>query len=79
MLFGKLFATAALAACAVAQTTKLAFTTFPSNIVQVGKPVTVRWAGGDGSPVTITLKKGASTDLKTVKILTGMSNSPLSY
>lgn len=43
--FKALLAGAALVASTVAQG-QLAFTSFPSN-VQVGKPVTVTWAGGN--------------------------------
>jgi len=70
MLFTRLFAAAAFVACAVAQTGTLQFTTLPSN-VEVGKPVPIKWSGGDGSPVTITLKKGTPKDLKTVAVLSG--------
>jgi len=69
MLFTRLFAAAAFVACAVAQS-KLQFTTLPSN-VEVGKPVPIKWTGGDGSPVTITLKKGTPQNLKTVSVLSG--------
>ena len=71
MLFSKLFTVAALAASATAQAL-LAFTSTPGSSVTAGVPVTIRWTGGTGGPVTITLKKGRPTDLKTVAVLTGM-------
>lgn len=70
MLFSRFFAAAALVATVVAQSKIIQFTTLPSN-VEVGKPVPIKWTGGDGSPVTITLKKGTPKDLKTVTVLTG--------
>ncbi|KAI1919150.1 hypothetical protein LOZ58_002075 [Ophidiomyces ophidiicola] len=67
--FKTLLAGAALVASAVAQG-KLAFTSFPSN-VHVGSPVTVTWSGGAlNTPVTITLRKGPSNNLKDVAVLT---------
>ncbi|WEW58405.1 hypothetical protein PRK78_003873 [Emydomyces testavorans] len=67
--FKALLAGAALIASTAAQG-KLAFTSFPSN-VQVGKPVTVTWAGGSPTqPVTIKLRKGSSNNLQDVAVLT---------
>ncbi|EEP76723.1 predicted protein [Uncinocarpus reesii 1704] len=67
--FKTLLAGAALVASTAAQA-RLAFTSFPSN-VQVGKPVVVTWSGGiPTKPVTITLRKGPSDDLKDVAVLT---------
>jgi len=58
------------AVAALAQTGTLQFTSFPSAVT-AGQPVTVTWIGGDSNaPVTITLKKGLSTDLKDVGVLT---------
>ncbi|MCJ1448999.1 MAG: hypothetical protein MMC23_009518 [Stictis urceolatum] len=49
---------------------KIAFTTLPSA-VEAGKPTTLKWTGGDnGEPVTITLRKGLSSNLQTIAILT---------
>lgn len=62
-------ATALLIAAAVEA--KVSFTSFPTD-VQVGKPVELTWIDAEG-PVTITLKKGKSTDLQTVNVLTGTS------
>ncbi|EPS31511.1 hypothetical protein PDE_06466 [Penicillium oxalicum 114-2] len=48
----------------------LAFTAWPSDI-QAGKPVTLTWEGGaPDQPVTLMLRKGASTDLQDVQIIT---------
>ena len=69
MQFAKLFAAAALLACASAAD-RLGFTQIPPS-AQVGQPATIKWAGGDGSPVTITLKKGDPANLQTVAILAG--------
>ncbi|KAI1972355.1 hypothetical protein LOZ51_006723 [Ophidiomyces ophidiicola] len=67
--FKTLLAGAALVASAVAQG-KLAFTSFPAD-VKVGSPVTVTWSGGAlNTPVTITLRKGPSNNLKDVAVLT---------
>ncbi|KAF3481994.1 extracellular matrix protein [Arthroderma uncinatum] len=68
-LFKTLLAGAALVASVVAQG-QIAFTSFPSNLV-AGKPFEVKWTGGaPGAPVTITLRKGPSDDLKDVAVLT---------
>lgn len=62
---------AVFAAAAMAQSSGLAFTSFPPTTVAAGSPVTLTWIGGDSSaPVTITLKKGLSTDLKDVGVIT---------
>ncbi|KAL6720732.1 hypothetical protein ACLMJK_002657 [Lecanora helva] len=72
MQFKTLFAWASFVAATVAQISqqRIAFTTLPTS-VQAGQPVTLKWGGGDGSPVTITLQKGTTTNLKTVTVLTG--------
>ncbi|KAI9809071.1 MAG: hypothetical protein M1825_002360 [Sarcosagium campestre] len=72
MLFIKssVFGLAALAASALAQeTTVLQFTSF-FNSVNVGITQTLKYTGGDGSPITIILKKGPSSDLKDVATIT---------
>ena len=69
MYFAKLFAVTTFLAC-VSAVDRIAFTQTPPAAI-VGKPVTIKWAGGDNSPVTITLKKGDPADLKTVAILAG--------
>ncbi|TID16499.1 extracellular matrix protein [Venturia nashicola] len=62
---------AVFAAAAIAQSTNLAFTSFPPTTVAAGSPITLNWIGGDSTaPVTITLKKGLSTDLKDVGVIT---------
>ncbi|RDI89581.1 hypothetical protein Vi05172_g11 [Venturia inaequalis] len=62
---------AVFAAAAIAQSTNLAFTSFPPTTVAAGSPITLTWIGGDSTaPVTITLKKGVSTDLKDVGVVT---------
>ncbi|KAL1879574.1 hypothetical protein Plec18167_004035 [Paecilomyces lecythidis] len=67
-LFTSLFAATALITSVVAQG-RVAFTQWP-HAVTVGQPATLTWSGGSNSPVTITLKKGDSNDLKDVKVLT---------
>ncbi|KAI5306441.1 hypothetical protein KEM56_000888, partial [Ascosphaera pollenicola] len=59
-------ATALLIAAAVEA--KVSFTSVPKE-AQVGKSYDISWTDAQG-PVTITLKKGKSTDLKTVNVLT---------
>ncbi|KAL9639866.1 MAG: hypothetical protein Q9164_000645 [Protoblastenia rupestris] len=63
---------ASLVVSAVAQANqeRIAFTTLPSS-VEAGRSVTLRWAGGDNTPVTITLKQGDPGDLRTVALITG--------
>ncbi|KAK2875162.1 hypothetical protein FQN49_001726 [Arthroderma sp. PD_2] len=68
-LFKTLLAGAALVASVVAQG-QIAFTSFPTSL-QAGKPFEIKWTGGTpGQPVTITLRKGPSDDLKDVAVLT---------
>ncbi|GLI76075.1 hypothetical protein PoHVEF18_004344 [Penicillium ochrochloron] len=51
----------------------LAFTAWPKDI-QAGKPVTLTWAGGaPDQPVTLTLRKGTSTNLQDVEIITAQA------
>ncbi|KAM5442974.1 hypothetical protein MferCBS31731_001847 [Microsporum ferrugineum] len=67
--FKTLIAGAALVASVVAQG-KISFTSFPSSL-QAGKPCEITWTGGNPqAPVTITLRKGESTNLKDVAVLT---------
>ncbi|KAE8351997.1 hypothetical protein BDV28DRAFT_9237 [Aspergillus coremiiformis] len=47
----------------------VAFTQWP-NIIYAGEANTVRWIGDPDVPVTITLRKGASTNLGNVEVLT---------
>ncbi|OJJ46116.1 hypothetical protein ASPZODRAFT_67032 [Penicilliopsis zonata CBS 506.65] len=63
-----LFATLGCIASAVAQS-NIAFTAWPSSIT-AGQPVTLTWNGATDAPVTITLRKGPSGDLKDVQVLT---------
>ncbi|RVX74608.1 hypothetical protein B0A52_01734 [Exophiala mesophila] len=58
---------AALVASAFAQG-RLAFTSTPGTAVQ-GSTYNVTWSGGDGSAVTLTLRKGDPNDLETIGIL----------
>ena len=52
MFFAKaLLIGASLAVAAVAQTTKLAFTTLPTSVT-AGSPTELTWAGGDGTVST---------------------------
>ncbi|KAK5056144.1 hypothetical protein LTR84_012697 [Exophiala bonariae] len=68
MLFGKaFFASASLITCALAQA-RLAFESVPAVAV-TGETYNITWGGGDGSAVTITLRKGDPNDLTTVGIL----------
>jgi hypothetical protein len=68
MLFGKvLFASASLITCALAQA-RIAFQSVPAVAV-TGQTYNVTWGGGDGTAVTITLRKGNPNDLTTVGIL----------
>lgn len=74
MLFSRaLLVGASFVAAAFAQSTPppIAFTTLPGAVVTAGKPVQLAWSGGDGSPVTITLKQGPSDALVTVEVITG--------
>jgi len=75
MLFSRaLLVGASFIAAAIAQTptpVPIAFTTLPGPVVTAGQPVQLAWGGGDGSPVTITLKQGPSTALVTVEVITG--------
>lgn len=58
---------AALVASVVAQG-RLAFTSTPGTAVQ-GSSYNISWSGGDGSAVTLTLRKGDPNDLETIGIL----------
>jgi hypothetical protein len=51
-------------AFAIAQT-KVAFTSVPAVVV-AGHSYNITWGGGDGSPVTITLRKGDPANLDTI-------------
>ncbi|OAX83073.1 hypothetical protein ACJ72_02577 [Emergomyces africanus] len=67
-MFRSLLAGALLVAAAVAE--DISFTSFPED-VQAGKPLSITWRGGsEDEPVTISLFRGLSTDLKDVKTLT---------
>ncbi|KAI9756154.1 MAG: hypothetical protein M4579_003967 [Chaenotheca gracillima] len=66
MLFGSiLVGLSALASVAVAQQ-KIHITAGPNGSLQAGSSVEIAWAGGDGQPVSLLLKNGPSTALKTV-------------
>ena len=67
MLFSKaILLGASLVTCALAQ--KPAFSSVPAVAVQ-GETYNITWGGGDGSAVTITLRKGDPNDLSTIGIL----------
>ncbi|KAK4507920.1 hypothetical protein PRZ48_001655 [Zasmidium cellare] len=69
-MFAKLFVAAGLAALAAAQSATLGFTSVPKDIT-AGQPEAIEYKAADlNSPVTIILRKGASTDLKTISTLT---------
>ncbi|KAF4978526.1 hypothetical protein F66182_17347, partial [Fusarium sp. NRRL 66182] len=46
----------------------IAFSEWPASLT-AGQPVTLKWTGGSDAPATITLRKGASTDLQDVQVL----------
>lgn len=66
--FRSLLAIAPLAAFAYAQATKVAFTSLPATLT-VGDSFNITWAGGDGSSVTLTLRRGNPNDLDTVNTI----------
>ncbi|OAP63560.1 hypothetical protein AYL99_02787 [Fonsecaea erecta] len=67
-LSGKLLLlSASLITHALAQA-RIAFTSVPALVV-AGQSYNISWAGGDGSPVTITLREGDPNDLKTIATL----------
>lgn len=43
---------AVFAAAAIAQSTNLAFTSFPPTTVAAGSPITLTWIGGDSTAVS---------------------------
>ncbi|KAL4916662.1 hypothetical protein BDW62DRAFT_202485 [Aspergillus aurantiobrunneus] len=47
----------------------VSFTKWPTT-VYTGRPATLRWKGDPSAPATITLRKGPSDNLKTLKVLT---------
>ncbi|KIW83540.1 hypothetical protein Z517_02785 [Fonsecaea pedrosoi CBS 271.37] len=62
-----LLLSASLATHVLAQA-RIAFTSVPAVVV-AGQSYNISWAGGDGSPVTITLREGDPDDLKTIATL----------
>ncbi|OCK85108.1 hypothetical protein K432DRAFT_377949 [Lepidopterella palustris CBS 459.81] len=65
-----LFAASALVSMVVAQSATLKFTDFPSSVV-AGNSYTLKWDTTDNTtPITITLRKGPSGTLSTIKDLT---------
>jgi hypothetical protein len=68
MLFTRLaLASTALFSVALAQAT-VAFTSVPA-IAEAGETYNITWGGGNGDPVTLTLRKGDPNDLDTIAIL----------
>ena len=64
-----LFAGLTFIASAIAQTNApVAFTSVPAVVV-AGSSYNITWGGGDGSPVTLTLRKGDPSDLDTIGVL----------
>ena len=63
--FKSLLAAAPFVAYAIAQSSKVAFTSLPATI-EAGNSFNISWAGGDGSSVTLTLRRGNPGDLDTV-------------
>lgn len=47
----------------------ISFSEWPASLT-AGQSVTLKWVGGTDAPATITLRKGASTDLQDVEVLT---------
>ena len=68
MLSTRLFLLSTALFSSVLAQAKIAFTSVPAVAV-VGQSYNITWGGGDGSPVTITLRDGDSKDLKTVGTL----------
>ncbi|KAK5940631.1 hypothetical protein PMZ80_007048 [Knufia obscura] len=64
--FRSLLAAAPLLALAVAQ--NIAFTSTPA-VVEAGESYNITWGGGDGTGVTLTLRRGNPKDLTTVDTL----------
>jgi len=65
-----LLAVSALASVALAQSSTLSFTKVPTSVT-VGQSYTIEWKTSDTtSPITITLRKGPSGNLKTISTLT---------
>ncbi|KAB8238516.1 hypothetical protein ETB97_001084 [Aspergillus alliaceus] len=67
-VFESLFA-AVVCLAHIGFTNALAFTEWPSTIY-AGEPNTVNWIGDPDVPATITLRRGASTNLDDVEVLT---------
>jgi hypothetical protein len=68
MLFSRyLVASTSLFAVALAQA-KIAFTSVPA-IVRAGDSYNITWGGGNGQPVTLTLRKGDPNNLDTIEVL----------
>ncbi|QKX55167.1 uncharacterized protein TRUGW13939_02259 [Talaromyces rugulosus] len=61
-----LIAGSALFAAALAQ--GVSFTEWPTSVT-AGQPTTLKWTGDGGAPVTLTLRKGSSTDLGDVEVI----------
>ncbi|KUL86473.1 hypothetical protein ZTR_08112 [Talaromyces verruculosus] len=52
----------------------IAFSEWPASLV-AGQPVTLKWVGGSDAPATITLRKGASTDLQEIQTLSSSATN----
>ena len=77
MFFSRvLLASVALLSYAAAQNTRIAFTSVPAAVIG-GETYNITWGGGDGSAVTVTLRKGNPDNLDTIGVLadkvTGLS------
>jgi hypothetical protein len=73
-MFAKALLLGALATFAAAQSLVLTFTRVP-NPVTDGEPQAITYATNDtNTPVTIILRKGASSNLQTVEVLTTNAN-----
>ncbi|KAI9044757.1 GPI anchored serine-threonine rich family protein [Aspergillus affinis] len=68
-LYESLFATCLCLAQVSFAALPLSFTKWPTTL-RAGEPATVTWAGDIETPATITLRKGSSTDLGDVQVLT---------
>ncbi|ETN37389.1 uncharacterized protein HMPREF1541_08380 [Cyphellophora europaea CBS 101466] len=78
MLTRFVLASASLLSLALAQT-KIAFTSLPAAL-EAGDTYNITWGGGNGDPVTLTLRKGSASDLKTIEtIADGVTGTSYSW
>ncbi|KAJ6026521.1 uncharacterized protein N7446_004879 [Penicillium canescens] len=72
MIFSKSVIAAVATLVTLGLADPLSFTAWPTEPLEAGKPVTLRWAGGvhPDQPVTIALREGPSGNLRDVKVIT---------